>query len=302
MNHDADKNQSMGVRIREGFPNQRLIVVPANVIRRCQNLALVKQLFVTHIGSFPTAPHHYVERTEGTPQTILIYCQSGKGSLYMNGIEYQVHQGLALVIPPNNPHVYRACEKEPWSLSWIHFDGLQSAEVLRSLGIHSNKPLLYVPDVDLMRESFENVHACLNYHFSNAGLLAMSAELMYFIAKIQLHQSHHEPQRRSAQNRAISTIDFMEQHLDMPMTLDALAARAGQSVPYYSKLFKERTNQSPMAYFIQLKIRKACELLDQTELSISEITMELGYTDPYYFSRLFKKVQGCAPQLYRKTV
>lgn len=53
-----------------------------------------------------------------------------------------------------------------------------------------------------------------------------------------------------------------------------------------------------MASFIQLKIRKACEPLDQTNQSILPIAKQLGYDDPYYFSRLFKKIQGC----YRDSV
>jgi len=288
-------------RVREGFPNQRLVVVPANVLRCCRKLALVKQLYVTHIGSFPCAPHHYVDRKEGAPESILIYCLSGHGFLEMQGTQQPVRQGNVFIIPPHTPHIYRACDQDPWSLFWIHFDGSQSEEVLLNLGTDPTKSLLYVPDCALMRDAFEDVHACLNYHYSNAGLLAMSAELMRFLSKIKLHQSHIEPQHRSAQNRAMSTIQFMEHHLDMPLTLAALAAHAGQSVPYYSKLFKEGTNQSPTAYFIQLKIRKACELLDLTNLNINEIASELGYPDPYYFSRLFKKVQGCSPMTYRKT-
>ena len=94
----------------------------------------------------------------------------------------------------------------------------------------------------------------------------------------------------------------MERHLDMPLTLKDLAAHSGQSAPYYTKLFRERTNQSPLAYFIQLKIRKACELLDQTESTVREIATELGYDDPYYFSRIFKKVQGCSPTAYRTSI
>ena len=57
-----------------------------------------------------------------------------------------------------------------------------------------------------------------------------------------------------------------------------------------------------MAYFIHLKIRKACELLDQTELTVQEIAVAIGYDDPYYFSRIFKKIQGVSPSAYRQSV
>jgi len=296
------ENNPIAEQIREGFTNQRLVVIPANVIKRCHALPLIRYLYVTHIGSFPSASHHYVERKAGVPQAILMYCQDGKGTLQLGDSLFPVVQGHVMIIPPDTPHIYSADDQEPWSIFWIHFSGQQTTAVLKSLGIQAGHPLLFVPDVTLMRQAFEDVYACLNYHYNDAGLLAMTSELMRLLSKIKLHYSHFQKHRQAADDRIMDTIDFMQRHLDMPLNLEDLAARSGQSISYYSKLFKKRTNQSPMAYFIQLKTRRACELLDHTELSVREIAEELGYDDPYYFSRLFKKTQGCAPINYRKII
>jgi AraC-like DNA-binding protein len=94
----------------------------------------------------------------------------------------------------------------------------------------------------------------------------------------------------------------MHQHLNMLLTLRELANHAGQSQSHYSRVFKEKTGQSPLNYFIQLKISKACELLSDTDMKINEIAVELGYEDPYYFSRIFKKLQGVAPAVYRDSL
>lgn len=287
---------------QEGFPGQRLTVLPTSVIERCKTLPMVRHLYVTDIGTYPTARHHYVERNRGCPQAILIYCLNGKGSLYMDNTIHQISKGQLVIIPPGTPHIYQANRRDPWSIFWVHFTGEQTQSILDSLGATRRDPLLYVPDIGKMRQAFENVHACLNYHYSDAGLLAMTSELMLLFSKSKLHQGYALPQRQSAENRLAATQEFMEQHLDMPLTLEELAAHSGQSMSYFSKLFKARTNQSPMAWFIQLKIRKACEWLDQTGLSVKEVAEKLGYDDPYYFSRLFKKVQGCSPTAYRQTV
>lgn len=290
------------IRIKEGFPNQRLVVMPSNVITRCLALPMVSQLYVTDLGSFPTAPHHYVERKEGVPQAILNYCLHGKGGLQINGMEYSIQQGHAMIIPPGTPHLYHSDEDDPWAVFWVHFDGAQTETVLKSLDIHAKNPVLYVPDTDRIQQAFEDLYACLNYHFSDAGLLAMTSELLRLLSRLKLHQGFVTPQRQSAENRVMDTIPFMEQHLDLSLTLNDLSVHSGQSIPYYSKLFKERTNQSPMNYYIQLKIRKACALLDQTDFTIRQIAESLGYDDPYYFSRLFKKIQGHSPTAYRQTV
>ncbi|WP_386818141.1 AraC family transcriptional regulator [Luteolibacter algae] len=294
--------ESAETRIREGFPEQRLVVLPANAIERSRILPLVSQLHITHIGSFLTAPHHYVERKDGAPQAILIYCLTGSGSLYLGDDHYTIKPGHVAIIPPHTPHIYHADDKYPWSIFWIHFSGHQIREVLTSFDIDRSGPRLYVPDTHLMRDAFENIYASLNYYFSDAGLLSMTSELMVLFSKIKLHQAHIEPQKQSAQNRMMETLQFMGRHLNMPLTLKDLATHANQSVPYYSKLFKAHHNQSPMTYFIQLKIRKACELLDQTEMNIQEVAHKIGYEDAYYFSRLFKKVQGTSPTSYRENL
>ncbi len=294
--------RTIDLQIREGFPHQRLIVIPANVLDRCHALPMVGQLHVTHIGAYPSALHHYVERKTGVPQAILIYCFGGRGSLQIGDATFPIEQGHVAIVPPGMPHIYRSEGADPWSIFWIHFDGLQTTLALKSLGINARSPRLYVPDLPMMRQAFEEVYACLNYHYSDAGLLAMTSELMRLLSKIKLHHSHPRRDRQAVEDRILATLDFMEQHIDMSVSLEDLAARAGLSIPYYCKLFKNRTSHSPMAYFIQLKIRKACRLFDQTDLSVREIAEKLGYDDPYYFSRLFKKVQGCSPSAYRETI
>ena len=263
---------------------------------------MVRHLYVTDIGTYPSAQHHYVERKRGIESAILIYCLKGRGTLQIDKTIHSILPGQLFIIPSNTPHIYQADDTDPWSIFWVHFTGEQTPSLLDSLGVTAKNPLLYVPDTRLMRDAFEEVYACLNYHYSDAGLLAMTSELLRLFSLTKLHRGFSSAQRQSAENRVISTREFMERHLNMPLTLKDLARHSGQSVPYYNKLFKKQTNQSPLAYFIQLKTRKACELLDQTDLSIREIGAKLGYDDPYYFSRLFKKTQGCSPTAYRKAV
>lgn len=298
----ANNTHPSNRHIREGFPRQRLVVLPANVLDRCRDLPIVGQLYVTHIGMFPTAPNHYVDRPKGAGQAILFYCLDGCGAVQLDQTTFQMGQGHTVIIPANMPHIYYADAEHPWSIFWIHFDGRLSAQVLESLGVDARNPLLYVPDVEMMREAFEDVYACLNYHYSDAGLLAMSSELMRLLGRIKLHYGNPHKERQAVEDRIMATIDFMEEHLDMSVSVEELAARAGQSTTHYSKLFKRRTSLSPMAYFIQRKMRKACELLARTDLSVKDIAENLGYEDPYYFSRLFKKIQGCSPIHYRESI
>jgi transcriptional regulator GlxA family with amidase domain len=96
-------------------------------------------------------------------------------------------------------------------------------------------------------------------------------------------------------------IIWMREHVAQRVTVTTLARRAGLSPAHFSFSFKRRTGFAPIDYFLRLKIRRACGLLDQTPWTVERIARELGYEDAFYFSRLFRAIMGCAPKAYRKT-
>ena len=94
-------------------------------------------------------------------------------------------------------------------------------------------------------------------------------------------------------------IAYMVQHLDRPLQVATLAAQAKVSPSHFFALFKRRIGSAPMDYFTRLRMQRACRLLEDTGLSIKEISSKLGYDDQFYFSRVFKSINGVAPSDYR---
>ena len=78
-----------------------------------------------------------------------------------------------------------------------------------------------------------------------------------------------------------------------------MADYVGFSSSHLSAVFRQRTGHSPLNYFNILKIRRACEMLDSTDMKLNQISFKLGIDDPYYFSRLFSKLMGVSPKAYR---
>jgi AraC-like DNA-binding protein len=91
----------------------------------------------------------------------------------------------------------------------------------------------------------------------------------------------------------------MWRHLNEPLRVSTLSALSGLSVSLFSSLFKCATGYAPIEFFIRLRMQRACELLRETTLSIKEVATLLGYSDQFYFSRIFKSVNGVAPSYYR---
>lgn len=94
-------------------------------------------------------------------------------------------------------------------------------------------------------------------------------------------------------------IDYIDAHYDQEITLEKLAKLVNMKEAQVSYLFKKYTNKRPIEHLIQLRIRKSTELIQTTDLPISEIAGKVGYQDPFYFSRLFKKYTGLSPTTLR---
>ncbi|MGQ8874628.1 AraC family transcriptional regulator [Paenibacillus sp. TSA_86.1] len=96
------------------------------------------------------------------------------------------------------------------------------------------------------------------------------------------------------------TLGYIQKHYREPVTLDFLAEQLNYSSRHLSMKFKRKTGYSPIDYLIQTRIGKAQDLLVRSDAKLGAIAAEVGYTDVYYFSRIFKKHVGMSPSLYQK--
>ncbi|AGT33538.1 AraC family transcriptional regulator [Geobacillus genomosp. 3] len=94
--------------------------------------------------------------------------------------------------------------------------------------------------------------------------------------------------------------DYIDRHYAEPLTLDDVAEYIGMSPYYFSKLFKEHFGVTFIDYVTNVRIERAREALAHTDQSLKEICFSVGYNDPNYFSRVFKKQTGLSPSEYRK--
>lgn len=93
--------------------------------------------------------------------------------------------------------------------------------------------------------------------------------------------------------------ELMESALDREFSLQSLALEAGLSIFHFSRVFKQSTGFSPSEYFIRLKMAEARRLLRETEKSIIEIGLDVGYSSPSHFALVFKRAVGVTPSDYR---
>lgn len=288
----------------DGFVGQRLLVMSRDVVERSAQMSVARDLFITDIGHFPNAEGHFIDRREpGVKSHILIYCVDGEGEYQLAGHESgTLRRGGVLIIPAGTPHTYRASEVDPWSIYWIHFSGERSDDYLDAMQGASLSPTLYVPFATSVIDAFEEIYRWAEEGPADGNLVASSTATARFLGLLAALRRSEDARLRDSEQRVYDSITYMRTHASRQLTLDHLASQAGLSASHYSTAFKKTTGIAPINFFLQLKIRLACELLDTTSKQIAEIGLELGYEDAYYFSRLFKKIVGTSPSQYRKSL
>jgi YesN/AraC family two-component response regulator len=93
---------------------------------------------------------------------------------------------------------------------------------------------------------------------------------------------------------------YLQENYDQPVDFSSLADSLAVSAPYLSKLFHEQEGKSPSRYLTDLRMRKAQKLLMDTQLTVREIAVRVGYPDPFHFSKTFKNSEGVSPSQFRQ--
>ncbi len=287
------------IRKREGFQGQRAIVLPKKILEVCAYTPPINSLYITDIGFYPRAEYHYRERPGGISQNILIYCTEGKGWLEVPSGHYDVNPNEFLIIPADTPHKYGADEKIPWTIYWVHFKGIQSPYFASLLSKQYKDFVNYSPFLDERIKIFGSIYKTLESGYSLDNLTYSNISFSYFLASLSFTDKFASARHVIEKDAVDFSIEFMQNHLDVQLTLESLASSINLSVSHYSSIFRKKTGYSPVVYFNHLKIQHACQYLQFTTLRINEIASKLGIDDAYYFSRMFTKIMGISPLEYR---
>ena len=287
---------------KEGFSGQRSIVLPEYVIQSLKKETITSSLYITDIGYYPYAKHHFRQRDEGVEQHILLYCTSGSGWVEVDQRKMKINENQLVVLPAGVPHRYGSDDARPWSIYWFHFNGLHAQFYSQKL----STPIQLDPSKTSRNEDrinlFESIYHSLAMGYSVEILCFASISLQFFLASV-LYPDLYAAQNggETVTNDTISQcIRFMTENIEKKLTLDDLACFAKLSRSHLINLFKTKTGYSPIDYFISLKLQKACQYLDHSKMSISQISPKVGMDDPLYFSRIFQKKMGMSPSEYRK--
>ncbi len=284
---------------KEGFKGQRSIVVPEYILEEMAGHPHHSLLHLTDIGYFPNAADHYRSRPNGCSQYILMYCVSGSGWISVDSKKHEVKANQYFIIPAGKPHSYGSNATNPWTIYWIHYTGTQAPHYSFSQEEVRNITPSHTDRIDDRLTLFEEMMQNLEMGYSMDNLSYVNVCLIHFLASFVYLAQYRHIRSIKAPDTVEQSIHFMKNKLHTKLNLEVLAREAGLSASHYALMFKQKTGRAPVDYLIQLRVQKACQLLDHSALRIKEIAMQVGYDDAYYFSRIFKKLMNLSPRDYR---
>lgn len=289
-----------GKKVPEGFKNQRLTILPIQVISRLSEHPISRLLYPTRIGYFPAAESHYVNRERGIPEHLLIHCTQGKGRGSFAENTFPIEAGQVALFPANIAHHYESSPEQPWSISWVHLRGELERDYFKSLQLSPSHPVMQINNPEQAREQFECLYGLTRGIYSDTTLLGLHTQLASYLTTLANGRRESVPKKRDRSERINRVIQHLNKNLHRTVEIAEMAALSNWTPNHFNTAFKQQIQETPASYFLHLKMARASEELRSTNRSIEDIAHGLGFDDAFYFSRCYKRSYGISPSDFRK--
>jgi AraC family transcriptional regulator of arabinose operon len=257
-----------------------------------------RYLHLDSAGEYQGMPGHYMKRARPI-NYLAIWVLGGRGFARTEGQHCKVQAGDLLTFRRQVPQEYGADPQRPWHIVWLHYSGQLGPLVTAAIREHGGPCVRLGLDDRLVEQWRELVVA--QGSGGPAMRLGVNMSLQALVGRIIGLLA----QRGRADGKGLA-FDLhkvhlhIHNHLDEPITLGDLARLVNLSPTHFARVFRQHHGVAPIDYVIQKRMLLAASLLTDTSMPLKQVCVRVGYNDPFYFSRLFKKVTGLNPSAYRR--
>ena len=217
---------------------------------------------------------------------------AGNLALVQDGREYLVEPGMVFLNRLGADLCYRVGPAGFVHKRFVGIKGAMLESILAAFGIDKcdvcriSKPAVLA---NLLRRAFGLIRQRDPGAFLQLAPLAY--EVLLRVAFDMAGPSYPAPVRHA--------IEYLHMNINREVSIHELAENVGLSTAHLYRLFTEHVHETPMELFTKARMDHAATLLSQTGISVKEITSRVGYEEPSYFCKVFKRTMGCAPGAYR---
>lgn len=230
---------------------------------------------------------------------MLHFILQGQGHYYLNNKHYKLKANQCFLTEPGTVTLYKAEPTNPWTYTWICFNGDYVPHLLKQSNLNTDNPII---NLSCNQTIYEIIKEMLSYHqLTPANECYLQSKLYLIFAK--LHEALQSVYNKVELNNnfyVTKAIEYIEKNTFTNLSVNDIARYLNISRSHLYALFKQELNTSPQQFLTNAKIANARELLSKTKIPIYSVALSCGYKNAFAFSRAFKQVTNISPREYRQ--
>lgn len=264
-----------------------------------------RELTVLFAGESQTNPLHRIG-PKVVDYYLLHHVLSGKGIFRTGEFEAEMSAGDSFLIHPGQLFHYIADEEEPWRYRWVAFAGSPSAALIAEAGMGPTKPIVRSGTYRAPGDRCRSIYEAFRERGGSASLAATGHLYLLFASlREAAAEGKNDALRPDSHSEELvrQAIGYLSTQYAEPISIEGMAESLGYNRAYLSRLFKQRTGVSPVAFLAKQRVDHGRRLLrERPELTVEQIASSVGFQDALYFSKQFRRLYGQSPTDYRASV
>ena len=258
-------------------------------------------LLITAVGYYRVHTTEWVEtkRPNGRGDYQLLYITEGDVEFFFDGKRQILSKGAMVLFRPGDVQLYNMYAEDKPETYWVHFTGSKVGEFLERFSALTGETCFFAG----MSTDYQGVYRQMirELQLQREGYAEMlQADLKRLFLLLQRHLIESKTTKSEILDIVERAAQYFNEHYNEPISIEEYAARNLMTPAWFIRNFKTVMKVSPMQHIIRQRIFNAKILLTSTDHNISEVAFAVGYDNPLYFSRLFRKYTGQSPTEYRK--
>ncbi len=254
---------------------------------------------VNSCGYYRPVKQNFFETTRpgGRSDFQLLYIAKGTANFNMDSELNTIQEGSAIIYRPHQAQYYCYNLSDKPEIYWLHFSGAGIGVHLDNLGF-CGKPLFAVGQkseyITIFEKIIRELQVRREHFFELVNLYAL--ELLTLMSR---NMSEKKLNLQGVNEQIQNVIEMMNKNSQGKQSVNEYAVLCNMSTCWFIHCFKAYTGTTPQQYITDIRLSKAKELLSYSSFNVTEIASIVGYDNPFYFSRIFKKNTGRSPRDYK---